>query len=72
MTTAWLIAGGLVLLVAFAVLVGTSMDTERQRRAASRVATERRLLRAEQRAWREWQTAAADDDAEHRQPWEHQ
>ena len=44
--TAYLVAGGgILLLVWFAVLIGTSLDTEAQRRAWQQVARERRALR---------------------------
>jgi len=44
---------GFVLLLLFAVAVGASMDTERQRAAGRRVAAKRRRLHEEQRVWRE-------------------
>ncbi|MBW0103558.1 hypothetical protein [Pseudonocardia sp. KRD291] len=45
MTTVLIALAGIALLVFFAVLVGTSMDTEGQRREWRRLADERRLLR---------------------------
>jgi hypothetical protein len=41
------VAGGVVLLLAFALMVGAGLDTEAQRREWQRVAEERRLLREE-------------------------
>lgn len=40
-------------LVAVALLMGTALDTERQRSAAREVADQRRRLHEEQRTWRE-------------------
>lgn len=47
MTTLLVASGGIVLLLWFAVLIGTSMDTEAQRRVWRQVARERRAFREE-------------------------
>lgn len=47
MTTVLIALAGIALLVWFAVLIGTSMDTEGQRREWRRLADQRRLFREE-------------------------
>lgn len=47
MTTVLIALAGIALLVWFAVLIGTSMDTEGQRRQWKRTAEQRRLFREE-------------------------
>lgn len=47
MTSLLIALAGIVLLLWFAVLIGTSMDTEGQRREWKRIAEQRRLLREE-------------------------
>ncbi|SFN95459.1 hypothetical protein SAMN05216207_102572 [Pseudonocardia ammonioxydans] len=47
MTALLVAAGGIVLLLGFAVLIGVSMDTEAQRRVWKQVARERRAFREE-------------------------
>ncbi|RZT83502.1 hypothetical protein EV383_0307 [Pseudonocardia sediminis] len=50
MTTVLIALAGIALLVWFAVLIGTAMDTEGQRREWQRLAEQRRLLREERGA----------------------
>ena len=50
MTTILIAAAGIAILLWFAVLIGTSMDTEGQRREWKRIAEQRRLLREERGA----------------------
>lgn len=45
--TVFVIVGGVAIVAYFAVLVGMSMDTERQRVSARQVAAERRALQEE-------------------------
>lgn len=49
-TTYLVLTCGIVVLIWIAVLIGTSMDTESQRREGRRIARERRLLREERQA----------------------
>ncbi|BBF99128.1 MULTISPECIES: hypothetical protein [Pseudonocardia] len=52
MTTYLVAGGGLVLMLWFALLIGTSLDTEGQRREWRRVAEQRRAAREERQGER--------------------